>query len=46
MEYFDETNEKGEITGKVVSRQDAHKYGYWHHVVHIWIVNDKGEILL
>lgn len=46
MEYFDETNEKGEATGRVVSRQDAHKYGYRHNVIHIWIVNDKGEILL
>lgn len=46
MEMIDVLNEKGEKTGEVVSREDVHKLGLWHKCVHIWIVNDKKEILL
>lgn len=46
MEYFDEATETGEKTGNVYSRQDTHKYGYRHNVVHIWLVNSKNQILL
>lgn len=46
MEKIEVLNEKGEKTGEVVSREEVHRLGLWHKCVHIWIVNEKNEILL
>ena len=46
MEYIDILSEKGEITGKKATRNDIHRYGYWHRVIHILIINSRKEILL
>lgn len=45
-EYFDELNEKGDYTGHVVSRQEAHETGIYHKAVALFIINDKDEVLL
>ncbi len=45
-EYFDVLDENGNKTGKIKLRSEVHRDGDWHKGVHIWIINDKGEILL
>lgn len=45
-EYFDLLDENGNKTGKIKLRSEVHRDGDWHKAVHIWIINDKGEILL
>lgn len=45
-EYFDLLDENGNKTGKTKLRSEVHRDGDWHKAVHIWIINDRGEILL
>ncbi len=45
-EYFDILDENGNKTGRTKLRSEVHRDGDWHRAVHIWAVNDKGEILL
>lgn len=45
-EYFDVLDENGNLTGEKKLRKDVHRDGDWHKAVHIWIINEKGEILL
>ena len=45
-EFFDILDEQGHKTGKTKARSEVHRDGDWHKAVHIWIVNDKDEILL
>lgn len=44
-EIIDEYNYRGEKIG-VVDKDIAHKKGLWHKSVHVWIINNKNEILL
>lgn len=44
-EMIDAYNYRGEKTG-VVDKDIAHEKGLWHKSVHVWIINDKNEILL
>lgn len=44
-EIIDEYNLIGEKIG-VVDKEIAHKKGLWHKAIHVWILNDKNEILL
>lgn len=44
-EMIDEYNLKGEKIG-VIDKGIAHKEGLWHKSVHVWLINDKNEILL
>ena len=46
LEYFDILDEEGNKTGKIKLRKEVHRDGDWHKAVHIWIINDKGDILL
>jgi isopentenyldiphosphate isomerase len=46
MEFFDIYNEDGSNADYTASRSDAHKLGLWHKTVHIWIVNNHGNVLL
>ena len=46
MEFLDVINDKGEKTGEVVTREYAHKNGILHRVIHVWIINDKHELLI
>lgn len=44
-EMIDEYNAIGEKIG-IVDKEVAHKKGLWHKAIHVWILNDKNEILL
>ncbi len=47
MEYVDILDDAGNVTGEVISKQEAHRTGKWHRSVHIWIISeDKKRILL
>ena len=46
MEFLDILNEKGDLLGVKKARQEVHEKGYWHKVVHVWIMNLKGEVLI
>lgn len=45
-EYFDVLDEFGNKTGEIKLRKQVHKDGDWHKSVHIWIINNNGDILL
>lgn len=45
-EYFDILDENGNKIGKTKLRSEVHRDGDWHKAVHIWILNNKGEVLL
>lgn len=44
-EMIDLLDENGNLLG-TVDKANAHRDGLWHKSVHVWIVNDKNEILL
>lgn len=46
MEYIDILNDKGEITGKIATREEVHKYGYLHRAIQVLIINSKNEVLI
>lgn len=46
MEYIDIIDANGNSTGKKKPRNEAHRDGDWHKAVHVWILNDNGEILI
>ena len=46
MEHIDILDENGNKTGRIKPRSDVHRDGDWHKTVHIWIINDRGEILI
>ncbi|MCM0649117.1 NUDIX domain-containing protein [Clostridium swellfunianum] len=46
MEIWDILDGEGKKTGKTIIRGQELKDGDYHLVVHIWILNDKGEFLI
>ena len=46
MEIFDELDERGEPTGRTVTRDEAHKNGIWHRAVCLFLVNGKRQVLM
>lgn len=46
MEYLDVVDEDNNLTGKVEERNKIHEKNLWHREVAVWIMNEKGEILL
>lgn len=44
-ELIDLLDENGNMIG-TIDKAIAHRDGLWHKSVHIWMVNDKNEILL
>lgn len=44
-EMIDLLNEKGKTIG-VVDKAVAHRDGLWHKSVHVWMLNEKNEILM
>ena len=46
MEKLEIFNRDGTPTGKIVDRNIIHEKGFWHRVSHIWIYNDRGEVLI
>ena len=45
-EYIDIVTDTGEPTGKVALKSEAHKNGWFHNTIHLWLFTGKGEILL
>lgn len=43
MEYLDIVDENGQPTGKIVSRDDAHRKGIRHRTAHVWIVRKSSR---
>lgn len=46
MEYFDILDSRGYPTGEVKARSEVHRDGDWHRTVHVWLLNQKHELLL
>ncbi len=46
MEYFDIVDENNNLTGKTEEREIVHSTGLWHREVAVWVINEKGELLL
>ena len=45
-EFIDIVTETGKPTGKVALKSEAHKNGWFHNTIHLWLYTKKGEILL
>ena len=45
-EYFDILDENGNKTGNTKLRKEVHRDGDWHKAVHIWVLNENGDVLL
>ena len=45
-ELIDVLDENGNKTGEVETKEEIYKKGLWHRSVHIWIMNDKQELLV
>ena len=45
-EKFDVLTETGEYAGRIETREDCHKYGFWHKAVALFIINSKDQVLL
>lgn len=46
MEYLDIVDENNNLTGERIERSIVHEKGIWHREVAVWIMNEKGEVLL
>ncbi len=46
MEYIDIVDVNNNPIGKVKEKHQAHEDGDFHRTVHIWIINNKNELLL
>ncbi|MFQ9264942.1 MAG: NUDIX hydrolase [Clostridia bacterium] len=46
MEYIDIFDENNNPTGQIKEKEKAHEEGDFHRTAHVWIVNDKNELLL
>jgi isopentenyldiphosphate isomerase len=45
-EYIDIVTSSGEPTGKTALKSEAHKNGWYHNTIHLWLYTKQGEILL
>ena len=45
-EKFDVLTETGEYANRIESRENCHKYGFWHKAVAMFMINSKGQVLL
>ncbi len=45
-EYIDIVDEHGQPTGKTALKSDAHKNGWYHNTIHLWLYTLRGEMLL
>ena len=46
MEYIDIFDENNNPKKQVKEKGKAHEEGDFHRTAHVWIVNDKNELLL
>ena len=45
-EYIDIVTASGASTGKSVLKSEAHKNGWYHNTIHLWLFTSQGDILL
>jgi isopentenyl-diphosphate delta-isomerase len=45
-EQIDVLDERGQPTGEILTRSQVHERELWHGVAHVWVYNQKGEVLL
>ncbi|WP_111684143.1 NUDIX hydrolase [Winogradskyella tangerina] len=45
-EYIDIVTKDGKPTGKSALKSEAHKNGWYHNTIHLWLYTKEGEILL
>jgi isopentenyldiphosphate isomerase len=45
-EYIDIVTSKGEPTGNIALKSDAHKNGWYHNTIHLWLYTKQGDMLL
>jgi len=45
-EQFEVLDEQGHKTGRILDRQTVHQQQLWHEVANVWVLNEKGEVLL
>lgn len=45
-ELIDILDENGNMAGVIKPKKEAHRKGLLHKVVHVWIYNSKGEVLI
>ncbi len=43
MEYLDVVDETGMPTGKVISREEAHREGILHRTAHVWVIRQTNR---
>ena len=43
MEFFDIVDESGQPTGKIISREEAHRRGVCHRTAHVWIIRPTAS---
>ena len=46
MEYIAIFDENNNPMGEIKEKQQAHEDGNFHRTAHVWIINDKNELLL
>ena len=46
MEYLDIVDENGNYTGELLERKEVHKKNLLHNEISIFVINEKGEVLL
>jgi isopentenyldiphosphate isomerase len=45
-EYIDIVDRSGKPTGKTALKSEAHKNGWYHNTIHLWLYTKKSKILL
>ena len=45
-EKIDIVTKDGEPTGQIALKSEAHKNGWYHNTIHVWLYTKQGEILL
>ena len=44
MEYLDIVDRQGRPTGRIISREEAHRDGVRHRTAHLWIVRKNSDV--
>eukprot|EP01133_Synstelium_polycarpum_P012481 gene12481-14649_t len=46
IEYIDVINQDGSDAGYRLPRNEVHTKGLWHRVIHVWLADGKGNLLI
>jgi isopentenyldiphosphate isomerase len=46
QELFDEVDENNNLTGRTITRKEAHQHGQWHRTVHVYLYRYNPELQL